>query len=128
MAEAGRKDKRWKTAVANARAIHGALNECLKLSDQITDAEIKREAMRFVNAMEYLAVSLLGERRRVSRPLPAETELINRLREEINHILELLGEIGRVAEDLNDSEAKQLLYKSIIISQEFLTVIDQKRT
>jgi hypothetical protein len=126
MPEAVRKATRWKSVVSNARAIRGALGECLKLSDQLSDLELKREAMRFVNAMEHLSASLLGERTRL-KPHPAsEKELIVRLREEVAHIRQLLDENESIVLELGDSEAKELLVTSANRLNKFAGVIDRK--
>ena len=126
MAEAVRKDKRWKSVVSNARAIHGALGECLKLSDQLSDGELKAEAMHFVNAMEYLGALLLGERTRVHPQRTPEKELITRLRDEVAHIRQLLDDNDRIAHELGDSEAKRLLFTSVNKLNKFEGMIDRK--
>src|SRR6476659_5799976 len=95
-----------KQVISNARAIRGALEECLKLADQIHDAELKAEAMAFVNSMEYLAALLLRERRRVQRQTP-QPELMAKLREEVAHIRQLVIENEQISHQLNDGEAKE---------------------
>lgn len=126
MAEAVRKDKRWKSVVSNARAIRGALGECLKLSDQLSDGELKVEALRFIHAMEYLAALLLGERTRVGPQRPPEKELVSQLREEVAHIRQLLDDNERIAHELGDSEAKKLLFTSVNRLNQFAGMIDRK--
>jgi hypothetical protein len=59
MPEAVKKNAQWTPVVTNTRAIRGAIDACLKLSDQLSDPELKGEAMGFVNEMEYLAAQLL---------------------------------------------------------------------
>jgi hypothetical protein len=125
MAEAVRKGTRWKSVVSNARAIRGALGECVKLSDQLSDVELKREAMRFVHAMEHFATLLLGERTRV-KPQSSENDLLNRLREEVAHIRQLLDENARIANEVGDGEVKQLLFMSTDRLNQFAAVIDRK--
>ena len=112
--------------VSNARAIRGALNECLKLSDQMTDVELKGEAIKFVNAMDYLATSLLGEQTRVKPRRATDRDLIARLREEVAHIRQLIDENGRIADELDDSEAKRLSLTSINTVNRFTGMIDRK--
>ena len=127
MSEALRKDPRWKPLIANARAVHGALGECLKISDQLSDTELKSETLHFVNAMEYLVASLLGQRRRLDTPRPPENELLNKLREEIAHIAHLLESNAEIAESLNDSEAKKNLFRSMSRLNLFAMRVEQKR-
>ena len=127
MAEAVRKDARWKSVVANARAIHGAAGECLKLADQMSDAGLKGETMLFVNAMEHLAASLLKQRRRIGLARPSEKELVDKLREEALHIRQLLEENQQVAREIGDAEAKENLVLSIERLNRFTDAIDRKR-
>ena len=127
MADTARKDKRWNSVVSNARAIRGALNECLKLSDQMTDVELKGEAIKFVNAMEYLATTLLGEQTRVKPRRSTERDLIARLREEVAHIRQLTDENERIAHELGDSEAKRVSSTSINTVKKFTGIIDRKQ-
>src|SRR3954468_17407225 len=79
MPEAAKKNAQWTPVVANTRAIRGAIEACLKLSDQLSDHELKGEAMGFVNEMDYLAAQLLGERTRVKPKRSSENELLQRL-------------------------------------------------
>ena len=126
MVEGVRKHARWKSVVSNARAIRGAVAECLKISDQLSDVELKSAAMRFVNAMDHLAASLLGERMRVKPKASSEKELLSKLREEVEHIRQLLDENERIAQDLGDNEAKTLLFTSSDRLNQFAGVIDRK--
>jgi hypothetical protein len=126
MTEAVRKDKRWKSVVSNARAIRGALGECLKLSDQLTDVELKLEAMRFVNAIEHHTAVLLGEERRVSPRRPPEKELLARLREEVSHIRQLMNDNERIAFELGENDAKKLVAAAVTRLSGFAAVIDRK--
>jgi hypothetical protein len=122
-----RKDARWNSVVANARAIRGALEHCLKLSDQLNDGELKGEAIGFVNEMEYLATKLAGESTRIRLQRSTEKELVNRLREEVAHIRQLLEENDRIAHELGDGEATKLLFTSITRLNQFARLIEEKR-
>lgn len=122
-----RNDDRWNTVVANTRAVRGALEECLKLSDELTDSELKGEAIGFINAMEYLAALLLGERTRVKQKRSTEKELLNRLREEVALIRQLLDENDHIAHQLGDSEAKKVLLTSINKLNRFAGAIERKQ-
>jgi hypothetical protein len=126
MPEAVRKYTRRKSAVANARAIRGAVGECLRLSDELSDHELKGDAMRFVHAMDFLVSRLLGEERRAQRRRLAEKEVVARLRDELAHISQLLTDNERIAEDLGDTEAKKLLLESVNIFNLFTMSIDRK--
>jgi hypothetical protein len=110
MAEAVRKDKRRKSIVSNARAIQGALEECLRLSDQMHDVRLKGETMLFVNEMDHLAASLLPHRGRVGATRPAERELVGKLWEEFMHIRQLVDAMGEIANELNDARTREILY------------------
>jgi hypothetical protein len=112
--------------VANARAIRGAVGECLKLSDQLHDPELKAGAIGFVNGMEFIIASLLGEETRVRQRGASEKELIKRLHEELEHIRQLLAESDRTAHELGDSEAKRLLFTSKNRLEQFAGLIDRR--
>jgi Ni,Fe-hydrogenase III large subunit len=126
MAEALRKDTRRKSIVSNARAIHGALAECLKLADQMQDVELKSEAMLFVNAVEHLAASLLPHRRRIGSARPSARELADRLREEVLHVRQLLEAIGYAAHELDDANTRQIVASAMARLQQFAALIDRK--
>jgi hypothetical protein len=83
MTKTPRKGAQWTSVVANARAIRGAVGECLKLSDQLHDPELKAGAIGFVNGMEFLIASLLGEETRVRQRGASEKELVKRLHESL---------------------------------------------
>jgi hypothetical protein len=119
MANPARKDPRWKLIVVNAHAIRGALAECLRLSDEITDSGVKREAMRFIHAMEYLATAVVGNRGRFATTRAPQRELVERLREEIAHIGHLLAYNDRVFHEMGDSEATNLTVRSIEVLNQF---------
>jgi hypothetical protein len=127
MVEAARKDPRWKSVVSHARSIHGAVAECLKLSDQMSDGELKRETMTFVNAMDYLATSLMKQRRRIGLPRPSETELVNRLREETAHIRQLLEATRQTVQELDDPEAKHVVSSSMDTLKQFMAIVERKQ-
>ena len=127
MTKTPRKGAKWTSVVANARAIRGAVGECLKLSDQLHDPELKAGAIGFVNAMEFLIASLLGEETRVRQRGASEKELIKRLHEELEHIRHLLDESNRTAHDLGDSEAKRLLFTSMNRLEQFAGLIDRRQ-
>ena len=127
MAKTPRKGAQWTSVVANARAIRGAVGECLKLSDQLHDPELKAGAIGFVNGMEFLMASLLGEETRVRQRGASEKELIKRLHEELDHIRQLLEESDRTAHDLGDSEAKRLLFTSVNRLEQFAGLIDRRQ-
>lgn len=127
MAKTPRKGAKWTSVVANARAIRGAVGECLTLSDQLHDPELKAGAIGFVNAMEFLIASLLGEETRVRRRGASEKELIKHLHEELDHIRQLLEESDRTAHDLGDSEATRLLFTSLNRLNQFAGLIDRRQ-
>lgn len=127
MTKTPRKGAKWTSVVANARAIRGAVGECLKLSDQLHDPEVKAGAIGFVNAMEFLIASLLGEETRFRQRGASEKELIKRLHEELDHIRKLLEESELTAHDLGDSEAKRLLFTSRNRLEQFAGLIDRRQ-
>jgi hypothetical protein len=126
MGEAARKDLHRKSIVSNARSIHGALDECLKISDQMNDAELKGETMLFVNAMEHLAASLQPHRRLRGSPRLSERELLNRLREEALHIRQLIEASGEIANETRDAGALEVLMLAVARLNRFREVIDRK--
>src|SRR3954469_18055459 len=126
MPEAAKKNAQWTPVVANTRAIRGAIDACLKLSDQLSDHELKGEAMGFVNEMDYLAAQLLGERTRVKPKRSSENELLQRLRNEVAHIRELLFENDQIAQELGDREASKLLVAAINRANKFAALIEKK--
>ena len=128
MTDALRKDKRWQSVISNSRAIRGALGACLRLSDQLSDRELKIETMGFVNAQEYLAALLLREQTRVGPHRSPEKELVNQLRAEVAHIGQLLDENERIAHELGDSEAKKLVFASVNRLNQFAGMIDRKHS
>jgi len=83
--------------------------------------------MLFVNAMEYLAASLVKQRRRIGLARPSEKELVDKLRDEVFHIRQLLEENQQVARELDDAEAKEILLLSIERLSRFTDAIDRKR-
>ena len=109
MAEAARKHRSSKSIVSNARAIQGALEECLRISDQMHDVRLKGETMLFVNAMDHLAASLQPQRGRIGSIRPAEKELLGKLHEEVMHIRQLVEATGEVANELNDRRTTEIL-------------------
>lgn len=127
MTKTPRKGAQWTSVVANARAIRGAVGECLKLSDQLHDPELKAGAIGFVNGMEFLIASLLGEATRVRQRGASEKKLIKRLNEELEHIRQLLAESDRTAHELGDSEAKRLLFTSLNRLEQFAGLIDRRQ-
>jgi hypothetical protein len=126
MAEAVRKDTRWKSVVSNSRAIHGALAECLRLSDQLSNVELKSETILFVNAMEYLCNSLLKQRRRFGLVRPSEHELLTKLRGETLHIRELVEASEQIANEFEDEEAKRFVAQLLVRVIRFTETIDRK--
>lgn len=108
MAEAVRKGKHSKSIVSNARAIQGALEECLRISDQMHDVRLKGETMLFVNAMDHLAASLQPQRGRIGSIKPAEKELLSKLHEEVIHIRQLVEATGELANELNDQRTMEI--------------------
>ncbi len=111
--------------VVNAHAIRGALAECLRLSDEIIDSAVKREAMRFIHAMEYLATAVVGNRGRFVSTKAPQRELVERLREEIDHIGHLLAYNDRVVHEMGDSEAAKLTGQSISVLNQFTALLNR---
>ena len=103
--------------------MQGALDECLRLSDQMRDVRLKGETMLFVNAMDHLAASLLPHRGRVDSNRPAERELVGKLWEEFIHIRQLVDAIGDAANELNDARTMEVLLQATAKLNQFARTI-----
>lgn len=82
--------------------------------------------MRFVNAIEHDVAVLLGEERRIRPRRSSEAELAKRLREEVAHIQELLDENDRLAQELGDANATNVVLKSVRRLIQFSALIDRE--